>query len=329
MIELRDDSLVFQFPEVHEEARLEINLQKTLRIPDDGRDHPLPPGLGSFPLRHVDDYANRLPSAWHERGGVMMPMYQAEAMWIDFSGRYPFAVRIAAGKINAVSGKDWEPGLQKNPQNYLVTPDQPWLDGYSVEKGLIRQFVAMPLGEGYSAEEQLTGKAAVGGIQIEAFPMKRKVYERHFGNRYSARETGAVYCMSPLGTVTGMGLAAGGRMRQEIYDDEYGLKAWSRKHSSRCFVHIANSDDWRAITDSAPPGRPPTAADYSKAGLPWFEYYDERLTSLDGSDRLRSVKSLGKMFKKKKKLLEDAPIEKRTVVEIGARNSAAVREWAD
>ena len=30
--------------------------QRTLRIPDDGRDYPLPPGLGRFPLRHIDDY---------------------------------------------------------------------------------------------------------------------------------------------------------------------------------------------------------------------------------------------------------------------------------
>jgi hypothetical protein len=31
----------------------------------------------------------------------------------------------------------------------VVLPEQPWLDGYCVEKGYIRQFVAMPLGEGY------------------------------------------------------------------------------------------------------------------------------------------------------------------------------------
>lgn len=32
--------------------------------------------------------------------------------------------------------------------HYLVAPDQPWLDGFCVQKGLIRQFVAMPLGQG-------------------------------------------------------------------------------------------------------------------------------------------------------------------------------------
>ena len=46
----------------------------------------------------------------------------------------------------------------RDPQNYVVVPGQPWLDGYCVEKGIIRQFVAMPLGQGYSVEEQLTGE---------------------------------------------------------------------------------------------------------------------------------------------------------------------------
>ncbi len=61
MIELRKDSLVFSFPEVHPKATLRIDFQRTLRIPDNGRDYPLPPGLGNFPLRHVDDFHGRVP----------------------------------------------------------------------------------------------------------------------------------------------------------------------------------------------------------------------------------------------------------------------------
>ena len=102
MITLENDRLVFRFPEVHEEARCSIEFQRTLRIPDDGKDYPLPPGLGRFPLRHLDDYARTLPAEWLSRGGVIMPMSQAEAMWINFSGGdYPFAVKVATGKICA------------------------------------------------------------------------------------------------------------------------------------------------------------------------------------------------------------------------------------
>ena len=60
-----------------------------------------------------------------------------------------------------------------------MVPGQPWLDGFCVEKGLIRQFVAMPLGEGFTAEEQLTGEAEHGGLQIAVYPMKRSIYEEH------------------------------------------------------------------------------------------------------------------------------------------------------
>jgi hypothetical protein len=61
MIELKNDRLVFTFPETHPEAKLSIEFQRTLRIPDDDKSYPLPPGLGAFPLRHVDDYAADVP----------------------------------------------------------------------------------------------------------------------------------------------------------------------------------------------------------------------------------------------------------------------------
>ncbi len=63
MITLEGDELVFRFPEVHKDATCSISFQRTLRIPDDGKDYPLPPGLDRFPLRHLDDYARRVPGS--------------------------------------------------------------------------------------------------------------------------------------------------------------------------------------------------------------------------------------------------------------------------
>ena len=48
MITLESNSLIFRFPEVHEGAKSAIQFQRTLRIPDDGKHYPLPPGLGAF-----------------------------------------------------------------------------------------------------------------------------------------------------------------------------------------------------------------------------------------------------------------------------------------
>ena len=52
-----------------------------------------------------------------------------------------------------------------------------------------------------------------------------------------------------------------------------------------------------SITGDHPPTAPPTAADYSRRGLPWFDYYDDRGAAVQGSGvlaRLKSVVQLGK-----------------------------------
>ena len=88
-------------------------------------------------------------------------------------------------------------------------------------------------------------------------------------------------------------------MRQEIFEDSYGLRDWDLEHKSRCFVHIANSMVWRAITGQAPPTVPPTAKEYAKAGIPWFEYYDDSQKALKGANVLGKLKSVAKLGKEK------------------------------
>jgi len=302
MIELKHDSLNFEFPDVHEDARMSINFQRTLRIADDGEVHYLPPGLGNFPLRHIDDFASTVPESWKEHGGVMLPMWQSEAMWLSFGflSEYPCLVKVATGKINAVSGEQWREGAHRDPQDYMVVPGQPWLDGYCVKKGEIRQFVAMPLGEGYTAEEQITGKAEHGGLQVVVYPMKAKEWEKILKTRETrARESRDSLCyISSCDIQMDMGLAPGGRMKQSIEEDPYDMSVWDLRHGSRCFVHIANSLNWRAITGEAPPTVPPTAKQYSDAGLPWFDHYGKG-EAVEGSSTLQDLKSVHDMSKDK------------------------------
>ncbi|MDP9347805.1 MAG: hypothetical protein M3P24_01450, partial [Gemmatimonadota bacterium] len=309
MIELERDALVFTFPEVHPDATLRVEFQRTLRIPDDGRAYPLPPGLGRFPLRHVDDFAGRVPETWMAHGGVMLPMYQSEATWLSFSSPkgYPFAAKVATGKVSAVTGEAWREGLHRDPQDYLSIPRQPWLDGYCVARGAVRQFVAMPLGAGYSAEEQVTGRAEHGGLQVSAYPVKREVWERILEERRREQRRRMMLesvhhdlmCAVPAAPAFDMGLAPGGRMRQEIYEDPYALADWDQRQCSRCFVHVANSLVWRSVTGEAPPTVPPTAAEYTRAGLPWFDYYAERAGAVEGSSVLGKLKSVFQLGKEK------------------------------
>ena len=298
-IEVTEDRLLYRFLGIHMIANLKIDLQRTLRIPDDNREHYLPPGLGRFPLSRVDDYSDNLPDKWNQHGGVFLPMYQAEAMWINFRGDYPMAVKIAAGKVNAVTGKAWTEELSEEPQDYLVVPDQPWLDGFCVEKGLIRQFVAMPLGEGYTVEEQLTGEAEHGGLQIAVYPMKRAVYAEKYGFPEPQRRAEAPLMVPCAAPPPEMGLAPGGLMRQEIYEDKHSIDAWDTSLCSRCFVHIVNSVQHLHLTGCKPPGLPPTAQDYTNAGLPWFEFADNELAAIEGAKALAGLDSVASVKLKK------------------------------
>lgn len=359
MIELCKGELWFRFPEVYETATMIIGFVRTLRIPDDGKVYPLPPGFGLFPLHHVDDHAKRVPKRWLEHGGVMLPMYQSEAMWLSFSGNWPCAVKIATGKVNVVSGEPWKDKLNCNPQDYVVAPrKQPWLDGYCVEKGIIRQFVATPLGAGVTTEEQVTGKAEHGGLQITAYPMKRESHKRLFPEAYQPSE---VRCSIAHIEEEELGLAPGGRMKQEIYKDPFKLSDWDLKHGSRCFVHICNSIAWHEFAGKWPPivrrkyrpyrsdwamfdaifgeqsptympspASPPTAKEYTEAGLPWFDYYDDNLKALKGSRKLKKLKSVAQFRKEKSLLPENESTQPRKVIHLSPamRFGRQVREWA-
>lgn len=360
MIELKGDRLEFSFPEVHPGARFTVGFQRTLRIPDDGREYPLPAGLGWFPLRHVDDFASAVPAEWLVRGGVIAPMHQAEALWISFGshgwGGYPWAVKVAAGKINAVSGGQWSPDLRgrvaetdaadartadgRRPrkrrrgaaveQDYVVVPEQPWLDGFNVAEGRIRQFVAMPLGGGHTAEEQITGRGEVGGLQLLAYPMKAERYLEL--SKRSAEFSGVVaYCApGPMATPAGMGLGLGGLMRQDIEADPYGVEAWDLDHPARCFIHLANAQQWEAITGEPMPTRPISRADYTRAGIPWFDYSAPGPKAA-GSDRLRGLRTVGEVEADAgRELPDDGPIPIDRIRRLPDRRTRpVVREDAD
>ena len=84
-------------------------------------------------------------------------------------------------------------------------------------------------------------------------------------------------------------------MRQEIYDDPYGLDAWDRRHASRCFVTIVNSVQWMAMTGEQPPHSPPTARTHTEMGLPWFEYYGGDAQAVAGAEKFKTIASVAKI----------------------------------
>ncbi|KAK3167765.1 hypothetical protein OEA41_010894 [Lepraria neglecta] len=141
-------------------------------------------------------------------------MYQMEAMWINFKSmkNKNFAIRPFLGGVNGISGEAPTGNMasllrQMNSmtqnQDYIVLPEQKWLDGLATSPGIIKQFVATSMapprretnpnskgkskadgndacvpeseiGEdaqiGATVEWQVTGQDTVGGIQLQIIP---------------------------------------------------------------------------------------------------------------------------------------------------------------
>lgn len=308
---------------------VQVRFIRTLRLPESGT-YPLPPGLGEFPLRRVEDYPDTVPRQWLERGGVLLPMYLREAMWLSFAGtREPAALQIGVGKVCAVSGERWSGRLERQPQNYVVLPRQPWLDGINSGRGTVRQFVAVPLGLGATVEGQVTGEETTGGVQLQAFALSGPALQA-WREEQRQREVREARARSAAGAWTGaptvaggppggygaavpaampaavppapggpppapaaMGLGAGGSMSQEVYRDDRPLSDWAKEPSGRIFVHLVTPPEWRRITGEEPPPSPVDRAAYTRAGFPWFDYYDEGAADLAPADALSQVKPVG------------------------------------
>ena len=90
-----------------------------------------------------------------------------------------------------------------------------------------------------------------------------------------------------------------------------------------------NSLVWRQLTSENPPTTPFTSKEYTDAGLPWFDYYDDSQIPLFGSDELSKLKSVGKLSQEKGGgLPENEPITPATVHQLkDERKPNQVREW--
>jgi hypothetical protein len=274
--------------------RFTISFQRTLRIPDDGKLYPLPPSTGEFPVLDLENFDGSIPQSWRQHGHVLIPMYQREALWLAFDAAYwkPNAVKVGVGRINAVSGQDWDLELHDNPQDYIVCPEQPWLDGINAGDGSVRQFVAMPLGSSYTLEAQLSGKEEYGGIQIAVFEPQAGLFPDTAPARDLDLESEEGLESISLGE---MGLGVGAQIKQKIYPDPYGIDTWNQAEYGSAFVHIVNSQQYEQLTGVMPPQPQISAKIYAEHGLPWFDLYDEEFSHVAPAEELKRVKTISQL----------------------------------
>lgn len=410
---------------VGKHARISFN--RTLRIPEDGKIYPLPAGFGRLPILRVEDYAEKLPAKWVSEGGFVIPLYQREALFLEFSGVswHPGIAKVSAGRVNAVSGKPHDLAIRNHRQDYVVIPDQQWLDGINSGDGSVKQFVAMPLGEGYTIEAQITDEEKHGGFQVVVFDSKAgrfaekdpakqtaaaesrkeralRAQEQEILDSFSAEtrklvkllqghhyvevaelvgKTGdqvlseiadvrskfeavlgsstfdrivpaknleppdlALHAPEPLiedrgirfmpsigepsralgaappflkrpAVVKEMGIAAGGHIKQQILEDEYGADSWDSKAYRDIVIHIVNSAVFEEITGGPPPETPITMAQYQRYNIPWYSNYDEKAATVGAIGILRRILSVGQIDKQRGRNVEVDTEPARAVTE--------------
>lgn len=289
-----------------------ISFHRTLRIPEDGRDYPLPAGLGRFPIHRVEDYADKVPAKWLQEGGFFIPLYQKEALFLQFEGPdwHPTIAKVCVGRINAITGKPYSETLSNKFQDYIVIPEQKWLDGISSGEGLVRQFVAMPLAQGYTIEAQITDEEKFGGFQLVfmdaidgRFPDRDPAVDSRikygecqalFAGRSSSHSSYSIAMLQEA-----MGIAAGGNIKQQIQKDSYGIESWSFENRRSLTIHLVNSRSYKAITGCKPPPSPVTAAQYQRARIPWYSHYDETASAIKPSSIFKRILGISGIEKKR------------------------------
>ena len=84
---------------------------------------------------------------------------------------------------------------------------------------------------------------------------------------------------------------------------------------------IWDAAKWEVITGEPPSHRPFTAKEYAKQGIPWFNYYQDELGAVDGSEILANLKTVQKLGQKNQdpSIPKDSPVAVKEVHSLGSK----------
>jgi len=102
---------------------------------------------------------------------------------------------------------------------------------------------------------------------------------------------------SPPHEFTTMGIAAGGKLIQDILADSSPSYIWNTSRTSLINVHVVSPTSFESVTHIVPHEVPITAKDYTDAGLPFFVVEEDTENRISSSETLNAVKSVSQMDK--------------------------------
>lgn len=301
---------------------LSVTLHRTIRVAAKDVSN-LPPSLGALPIYKVADYKETCPSYWEEEA-VFVALHNQEAVWLSFENEDPLAVLIGAGGVNALNGEKLELNLKE--ENYIVTPPQPWLDGWKDKDGTVYQFVSTTFkdGEGLSVGEQLhKEECSTGGMGIAVFEAKdpvllhrpvvlkgpeeiwgtssgeplipSKIYccsldSCYYSDSMSQHTSNSIHLDCDVSDMPSeMAIGKGGKITQKIYPDPYGIDTWKKEPIAAQAIYLINSEQFSKITGLPMPDLPRDAESYYGK---WFGLKDESFKDIAGSEIFTGLKTV-------------------------------------
>lgn len=133
------------------------------------------------------------------------------------------------------------------------------------------------------------GNVTLNSFEIEQstapLPTKKKLLTAHSRRSRTLKPTSA--SLSPRKTLDEMGIGKGGKIRQKVYDDPYGIDKWQESPVAAIAVYVVNAKAFEEITGEAVP-TPVSHQSYSGA---WFGLQDSQIADVVGTSKFTGLKN--------------------------------------
>ncbi|KAF0967398.1 MULTISPECIES: hypothetical protein [Gordonia] len=248
-------TLTFTFPELGSDARLHVTFPRTLRAGD----------LTERAGLTADTTLRLAQGSPTGDADAVIPMWQSEATWIDFSSphQHPFLVMIGVDGVNAISGKVFTGTPDFDTDDYIEVPTQQTLASYRTGTGGHRQLVAPSTHTSRGPDPRGTL------VQLTVIPMRAESWARR---RHHASASTCVLCdISRAEQARTPPRTAVARVIGPLESAD----TWHPTRMGSAAVRIVNSVTWESLTGLTPRHSRLTCADYLDRRLPWHSAYRE------------------------------------------------------
>jgi hypothetical protein len=266
--------LVFDFSDRGQDCSCWVGLRTTVRVPDDGRVYPLSMLLDDLPLRARADMSVAGAPSGAATGEFLTTFPSGCALALTFGegpdpdgftpyqDEPPFAIKLGLRGVNVLTGLPLADGLQTDPQDYIVAPDEPWLNGYPLVDGMARQLVAGPA-------SGVIDPWTTADLELIVYPMRPKGVAAR--TRCRRRPLPGAHEAPGRRAAAAAGFALGGRIRERLFSDPYGIDSWDLQRGIRCRITFLDAVEWLSLTGTWPEHEQTSFNDYAESGWGWFE----------------------------------------------------------